>query len=118
MFCRSLFVLLAIALSVFLLFTDSDYPFGIFKLFLHSYIKGAMVTSTPYPSLYLEIYLLAYLTDIILDAGISLRSIKLKKLALSGLLCTSMTLTFAFTSWLTSTFKNQLSNKRLKNKVI
>ena len=34
MFCRSLFVLflLAIALSVFLRFTASDYPFGIFKL--------------------------------------------------------------------------------------
>jgi len=34
MFCRSLFVifLLAIVLSV-LRFTDSNYPFGIFKLF-------------------------------------------------------------------------------------
>jgi len=31
-FCRSLFVLLAIALSV-LCFTASDYPFGIFKFF-------------------------------------------------------------------------------------
>jgi hypothetical protein len=37
MFCRSLFVLfrLAIVLSVLLRFTDSDYPFGIFKFFLH-----------------------------------------------------------------------------------
>jgi len=37
-FCRSLFVLLslfAIVLFVLLRFTDSDYPFGIFKLFLH-----------------------------------------------------------------------------------
>ena len=39
MFCRSLFVLLgffllAIVMSVLLLFTYSDYPFGIFKLFL------------------------------------------------------------------------------------
>jgi hypothetical protein len=39
MFCGSLFVLssfflLAIMLSVLLQFTDSDYPFGIFKLFL------------------------------------------------------------------------------------
>jgi len=36
MFCRSLFVffLLAIVLSVLLPYTDSDYPFGIFKLFL------------------------------------------------------------------------------------
>ena len=36
MFCRSLFVLflLAIMLSVLLRYTDSDYPFGIFKLFL------------------------------------------------------------------------------------
>ena len=32
--CRSLFDLLAIVLSVLLRFTDSDYPFGIFKLFL------------------------------------------------------------------------------------
>jgi uncharacterized membrane protein len=38
MFCRSLFVLLAIVLSVLLRFTDSDYPFGIFKLFLSSTI--------------------------------------------------------------------------------
>jgi hypothetical protein len=38
MFCRSLFVLssflLAIVLFVLLQFTTSDYPFGIFKLFL------------------------------------------------------------------------------------
>jgi hypothetical protein len=36
MYCGSLFVLflLAIVLFVLLLFTDSDYPFGIFKLFL------------------------------------------------------------------------------------
>jgi len=32
-FCRSVFVLLAIVLSV-LRYTDSDYPFCIFKLFL------------------------------------------------------------------------------------
>jgi len=38
MFCRSLFVLflLAIVLSVLLRYADSDYPFGIFKLFLSS----------------------------------------------------------------------------------
>ena len=30
MFCRSLFVLLTMVLSVFLRYTDSDYPFGIF----------------------------------------------------------------------------------------
>jgi hypothetical protein len=37
MFCRALFdfFLLAIALSVLLRNTDSDYHFGIFKLFLH-----------------------------------------------------------------------------------
>jgi hypothetical protein len=40
MFCGSLFVLLsffflAIVFSVLLRYTDSDYPFGIFKLFLH-----------------------------------------------------------------------------------
>ena len=34
MFCRSSFVLLAIVLYVLLRYTDSDYPFGIFKLFL------------------------------------------------------------------------------------
>jgi hypothetical protein len=36
-FCRSLFVLslLAIAVLVLLRFTDDEYPFGIFKLFLH-----------------------------------------------------------------------------------
>ena len=32
--CWSLFVLLAIVLSVLLRYMDSDYPFGIFKLFL------------------------------------------------------------------------------------
>ena len=35
MFCRSLLVLLAIVLSVLFLFTDSNDPFGIFKLFFH-----------------------------------------------------------------------------------
>jgi len=37
MFCRSLFILLllAIMLSVLLRFKASDYPFGIFKLFLY-----------------------------------------------------------------------------------
>jgi len=39
MFCRSLFVILYfffffLVLSVLLRYTDSDYPFGIFKLFL------------------------------------------------------------------------------------
>ena len=43
MFCRSLFVLfvpflLAMVLSVLLRFTDSDNPFGIFKLF--SFLLG------------------------------------------------------------------------------
>jgi hypothetical protein len=39
MFCRSLFVLLilAIVLSVLLRFTDPDYPFGIFKLFFTTF---------------------------------------------------------------------------------
>jgi len=38
MLCRSLFVpfLLAIVLSVLLRFADSNYPFGIFKLFLQN----------------------------------------------------------------------------------
>ena len=40
MFSRSMFVLFlfAIVLSVLLRFTNSDYPFGIFKLFLINYI--------------------------------------------------------------------------------
>jgi len=42
MFCRPLFVLLyffllAIVLSVLLRYTDSDYPFGIFKHFIQMY---------------------------------------------------------------------------------
>ena len=32
---------LAIVLSVLLRFTDSDYPFGIFKLFLDNFITAA-----------------------------------------------------------------------------
>ena len=51
MFCRSLFFLLyiffcTIVLSVLLRFTDSDYPFGIFKLFLDCImlnIKGSSI---------------------------------------------------------------------------
>jgi hypothetical protein len=39
--CRSLFVLLAIVLSV-LQFPDSDYPFGIFKIFLYC-IKKVLI---------------------------------------------------------------------------
>jgi len=50
MFCRSLFVLLcfflfAIVLSVLRRFTDSHYPFGIFKLFflnIYIYQEGNM----------------------------------------------------------------------------
>jgi len=39
MFCKSLFVLFlfVIVLSVLLRFTDSDYHFGIFKLFVNTY---------------------------------------------------------------------------------
>jgi len=41
MFCRSLFVLLAIVLSIHHRFTDFDYPFGLFKLFLaHWFTPG------------------------------------------------------------------------------
>jgi len=44
MFCSSLFVFfpLVIVLSVFLWFTGSDYPFGIFKLFLETGRKGSL----------------------------------------------------------------------------
>ena len=48
MFCRPLFVLLyffllTIVLSVLLRYTDSDYPFGIFKLFFQIGIIGVYV---------------------------------------------------------------------------
>jgi hypothetical protein len=47
-FCRSLFVLflLAIMLSVLLRYTDSDYPFGIFKLFFHAQLISKFVKIT------------------------------------------------------------------------
>ena len=50
MFCRSLFVLLsffflAIVLSVLLQFTDSDCPFGIFKLDLKGTVLDIMFVS-------------------------------------------------------------------------
>ena len=43
-FCRSLFVLFSIALSVLLRFTDSEYPFGILMFFL-SLLKQRMPRS-------------------------------------------------------------------------
>jgi hypothetical protein len=45
MFRRSLFVLflLYIVLSVLVRFTASDYPFGIFKLFLNNYATDTIV---------------------------------------------------------------------------
>ena len=53
MFCRSLFVLFLLAILLFVLpqFADSDYPFGIFKLFLyqawkvndHVYVLGVLI---------------------------------------------------------------------------
>jgi hypothetical protein len=47
-FCRSLFVLflLAIVLSVLLRYTDSDYLFGIFKLFFHAQLISKFVKIT------------------------------------------------------------------------
>jgi hypothetical protein len=41
MFCGSLFVLLLLAIVLFVLlrYTDSDYPFGIFKLFIQHGMK-------------------------------------------------------------------------------
>ena len=43
-FCKSLFVLfrLAIVLSALLLFTDADYPFGIYKLFFKCKLAGIL----------------------------------------------------------------------------
>jgi len=45
-FCRSLFVLFLLAdmLSVLLRYTDSDYPFGIFKLFFHAQLISKFLT--------------------------------------------------------------------------
>jgi len=37
------FFLLTIVLSVLLRYTDSDYPFGIFKLFLQAYVSIGVV---------------------------------------------------------------------------
>jgi len=37
--CPFVLFILAIVLSVFLRYTDSDYPFGVFKLFLVASIK-------------------------------------------------------------------------------
>jgi len=47
MFCRWMFVLflLTIVLSVLLQYRDSDYPFGIFKLFLHSSLLACILSS-------------------------------------------------------------------------
>ena len=65
MFCKSLFVFLyffplALVLSVFLQFTDSDYPFGIVKLLLTIYMymyvirvfykKNSLLTLRKHPS--------------------------------------------------------------------
>ena len=49
--CPFVLFLLAIVLSVLLRYTDSDYPFGIFKLFLHSFTSPtsrALLHGTPY----------------------------------------------------------------------
>jgi hypothetical protein len=53
MFCKSLFVflyffLLALVLSVFLQFTDSDNPFGIVKLFLTIYMSMYVIRRVSY----------------------------------------------------------------------
>ena len=53
MFCRSLFVflyffLLALVLSVFLQFTDSDNPFGIVILFLTIYMSMYVIRQVSY----------------------------------------------------------------------
>jgi hypothetical protein len=61
MFCRSLFVflfffLLAIVLSVFLQFTDSDYPFGIFKRLLTICIYIYISTNGEVGRIYIFLY--------------------------------------------------------------
>ena len=57
MFCRSLFVLflLASVLSVLIQFTDSDYHFGIFKLFLRHYKNIFIGTESKYGIVSLQI---------------------------------------------------------------
>jgi len=65
MFCRSLFVLffLASVLSVLLRYTDSDYPFGIFKLFSQRNLITTTCLSYFYPKLFFSfLYLLIVLS--------------------------------------------------------
>jgi hypothetical protein len=45
--CPFVLFLLAIVLSVLLRYTDSDYPFGIFKLFLHKILLKDVIFMTP-----------------------------------------------------------------------
>ena len=54
--CSFVLILLAIVLCVLLRFTDSDYPFGIFKLFLQSYNKKESVFRPPPVQLYTQFY--------------------------------------------------------------
>ena len=44
--CHFVLFLLAIVMSVLLRYTDSDYPFGIFKLFLHVIIHINSISAT------------------------------------------------------------------------
>jgi len=78
MFCRPLFVLLVIVLSVLLQITASDYPFGIFKLFLGTFpnIIGSRVDQ----SWNSNICSLVYLESPLMQLNISLNKFYCTKL--------------------------------------
>jgi hypothetical protein len=50
--CRLYFFLLVIALSVLLRFTDSEYPYGIFKFFLLNYMRAILHVKKQIPILW------------------------------------------------------------------
>ena len=62
MFCRSLFVLLTIVLSL-LRFTDSDYLFGIFKLFSYDNVLCNMLYDYVFCIIFLLLRYLCYFHD-------------------------------------------------------
>ena len=87
MFCRSFFVLLylfllAIVLSVLLRYTDSDYPFGIFKLFSQYNGKCEMtkrqINGTQHTAISLRgIFYYLFISDIDLGDSINKKEVRI-----------------------------------------